>query len=65
MDTKHLLNIRIRMESLITQREMMIALNKEREYKGYGVAYSEDAFYELIEQFIALMHELETKEASL
>jgi len=51
---KQILDIRIQMEQLITERESMIALNKERETAGNAIAYDEQAFINLAEAFIDL-----------
>ena len=42
---------RAQIERLITEREGMIALNKEREHRGESLAYSEDSFQILANQF--------------
>ena len=35
---------RIKLEALISEREAMIAANKERENQGYALAYAEEHF---------------------
>ena len=35
---------RIKLEALISEREAMIAANKERENQGYALAYAEEYF---------------------
>lgn len=56
MDEQRLLNIRLQMEVLITEREGMIALNKHRDMQGYSQAYGEDAFLRVQEAFQHLVN---------
>lgn len=51
LSESHLLEFRLEMESLICEREGMIAFNKERERKDLALAYSEDSFLILGERF--------------
>ncbi len=44
MDAWHELNIRLQMEALISEREGMIAENKQREHLGESMAYWGDSF---------------------
>jgi hypothetical protein len=44
MDVWYELNIRLQMEALISEREGMIAENKQREHLGQSMAYQEDSF---------------------
>jgi len=44
MDDWHYLNIRIQMEELITEREMMIAENQQRIHSGESLAYTGEEF---------------------
>lgn len=44
MDETRLLRIRILMEALVSEREMMRALNEDRAMRGEGQAYGEEAF---------------------
>jgi len=44
MDETSLLKCKIEMEMYITQREAMIAENKQREFAGQAMAYVEDSF---------------------
>jgi hypothetical protein len=45
------LNYRARIESLITEREGMIAENKQREQLGQSMAYPESDFSRLVREF--------------
>ena len=56
MDDTSLLKIKIRVEQLITEREGMIADNKQREFQGQAMAYVEEQFLKLRE---ALQGELD------
>ena len=47
LSESQILEFRLEMESLISEREGMIALNKERENHGYSLAYGETAFNDL------------------
>lgn len=58
MSDQHLLGIRLQMEALISSREGMLALNKERESHGYALAYSEEAFDNLRKSFEELIAQL-------
>jgi hypothetical protein len=49
---------RFRLEELITQREGMIAENKQREAIGNSMAYSEDSFLILAAQIRELADKL-------
>lgn len=44
MSESRLLDLRCQIEELICQREGMIADNKQREFEGNAMAYSEDSF---------------------
>lgn len=44
MDEFRLLDIRLQMEALISEREGMIAENRQREHRGESMAYMEDNF---------------------
>lgn len=54
-----LLEFKIKLESLITERESMIATNQGRLANGLSIAYDEPAFYQLQckfdEQYIKLI----------
>ena len=56
-DERYLLGIRLIMERIITDREAMIADNKQREHRGESMAYGEPAFCKLS----AELDELRTK----
>jgi len=58
MDAWHELNIRLQMEVLITEREGMIAENKQREHHGQGITHTEDEFSAIAGQFIGLLDNL-------
>jgi len=45
---------RLQIEILVTQREAMIAENKQREFEGHAMAYIENDFFNLENKF----HEL-------
>ena len=49
-----LLNIRLQMEALITQREGMLAENQHRLNRGEAVAYRDAAFLQLASEFMQL-----------
>ena len=53
MDEK-ILNIRLQMETLITEREGMIAENQQRFHLEQSMAYTEDSFQILNRRFIEL-----------
>ena len=55
MDNWHYLNIRLQMECLITEREGMIAENKQREHRGESLAYVEDSFQITNRRFTELL----------
>ena len=44
MDETSLLKIKIQVEEIITEREGMIAENKQREFTDMGMAYGEEQF---------------------
>jgi hypothetical protein len=46
------------MESLITEREGMLALNKHREMQGFSYAYGEEAFTRVQQRFENLIADL-------
>lgn len=58
MSEFHFLRIRLAMESLISEREMMMAMNEWRARRGESQAYGDEAFSNLITQFTALGEEL-------
>ena len=58
MDEWHVLNVRIQMEMLITEREGMIAENQQRIHQGESMAYWEDSFLILNRQFTELWETL-------
>ena len=58
MDEKLALNIRLRMEALITEREMMIWENQQRVHRGESMAYDAPAFSPLTNRFTKLWEEL-------
>ncbi len=51
LSESQILEFRLEMESLICEREGMIALNKERERHNDSLAYGEDAFVRLAMKF--------------
>ena len=51
LSESQLLEYRLQMESLICEREAMIAFNKEREHQGFQIGYNEKAFYDLGKRF--------------
>ena len=51
LSESQLLEYRLQMESLICEREGMIALNKEREHRGEVLAYTESQFLYLADKF--------------
>ncbi len=51
MDKWHVLNIRLQMEMLITEREGMIAANQQRIHRGESLAWEESNFQALSSQF--------------
>ena len=51
LNEQQLLELRLEMEEIISQREGMIAENKQREFLGQGPAYWEDNFAINAEQF--------------
>ena len=51
LSASQILEFRLEMESLICEREAMIAFNKEREHQGFQVGYDEKAFYDLGKKF--------------
>lgn len=53
------LKTRIELEALITEREGMLALNKERESHGYALGYGEAAFLKLANEMRKLKDCLE------
>jgi hypothetical protein len=55
MDEWHILNIRLQMEALISEREGMIAENQHRLSVGQSVAYGEDSFMLNAKQFTNLL----------
>ena len=57
MTTQYELNIRLQMEALITEREGMIAENKQREHLGQSMAHGEDKFISIAGQFTYLLGE--------
>lgn len=52
------LRIKLAMESLITEREMMLAMNQERASQGYMQAFGEKEFGNLIDRLNSLSEEL-------
>ena len=51
LSESQVLEFRLEMESLICEREGMIALNKERERNDFALAFSEEAFDKLNVKF--------------
>ena len=49
-----ILEFRMGLEELVTEREMMIARNKKREFTGHAPAYGENAFYNIQQRMEAL-----------
>jgi hypothetical protein len=47
----NILEIRIKMEALICERVAMVAMNAERQYEEYAIAYDSDAFFKLESKF--------------
>lgn len=58
MDEWHILNIKLQIEMLITEREGMIAENLQRIDQGKSLAYAEDSFQILNAQFTKLWEDL-------
>lgn len=58
MDTWFELNIRTQMEAIICRREGMIAENKQREYLGEPMAWTESSFFELDSDLMALSEQI-------
>ena len=58
MSEFHYLRIRLSMEALITEREMMKAMNEHREMQGLAQAYGEEHFANLITQLNSLTEEI-------
>lgn len=58
MNEGRYLDIRIRLEACITQREAMIAENMDRSAKGQSMAYGDDAFNSVVGEFAQLANEL-------
>jgi hypothetical protein len=58
MDAWHELNVRLQMEALISEREGMIAENKQREYMNESMAYSKGAFENNARELTFLLEEL-------
>lgn len=50
---ERLLTATYALEQLITEREGMIATNKDREHRGEVMAHDEEAFFRLAERFSA------------
>ena len=57
MDEK-ILNIRLQMETLITEREGMIAENQQRIHRGESLGYTEMQFATLSNEFTKLLEVL-------
>ncbi len=53
----HLLNIRLQMETLISEREGMIAENLQRVHLEQSMAYQEDSFLRNANQFSLLVEQ--------
>lgn len=53
------LQYRIRLEMLITQREEMIAENQQRIAEGHSMAYTGEAFNEVIEGMAQILIDME------
>ena len=53
-----ILNIRLQMETLITEREGMIAENQQRIHRGESLAYTEMQFATLSNEFTKLLEVL-------
>jgi len=47
LSEQQILELRIELEELITEREGMIALNSERTTKGYSLGYGDHAFLDV------------------
>lgn len=58
MDESGLLNIRLRMERLVSEREGMKALNEWRAMRGESQAYDESAFLDVANAFAELAQRL-------
>ena len=58
MNEGRYLDIRIRLEACITQREAMIAENMDRAAKGQAMAYCDDAFNSVVSELAQLANEL-------
>lgn len=48
LSEQHLLELRCELEKLITEREMMVAENKDREAQNNSMAYTDKEFYEVM-----------------
>jgi len=64
MDDTRLLIVRIGMESLITEREAMIAENYYRASCGNSPAYSEDSFMIVKSKFTELIEAIKKEAAN-
>jgi hypothetical protein len=60
MNEWQLMNIRLQMEALISEREGMIAENQYRTICGNQIAYTEDSFHLNAEEFHKLIEVLRT-----
>ncbi len=58
MDERYGLSIRLQMEALITEREMMVADNLQRVHREESMAYGHEEFEELIFRINNLRGEL-------
>ena len=56
MNEWQLLQIRLQMESLITERAMMLAANEHRAMQGFSQAYGDDSFSNLQQCFESLLN---------
>lgn len=61
MDAFAELNYRARIESLITEREGMIAENKQREQLGHSMAYPESEFMRIVREFEQIQLDLRSE----
>lgn len=58
-NTNKFLIARIELEIMVTEREEMIAENKQREMLGQAMAYSGDAFFELNNRMSELLQRMQ------
>lgn len=58
-NTNKFLIARIELEMMVTEREMMVAENKQREILGQSMAYQDDSFFELSDRMNELLQRMQ------